>query len=240
MADYQRKPVADLEYKLIEDRARVVAELSPAIPEHLLVDVPGFSESVASTLAAHVEAAVEGLIINGDPAAPSPKDDFAGIMGTSGVLAQPFATDAITTIRRAMTQLQLQGVAGPFLAVIHPTDWEQIELVKTDQHYELSDPGTGGRSLPVDSARQQVWGAGVALSTRMVPDKAIIGRFQLDSIRLRPRERATLRWSDAIYRDATDTIVASGFETNTTVARAEMRVGVEIRKPWAFVVASLA
>ncbi len=100
-ADYTSKPVADYQYVLVEDRARVVAELAPPIPERLLQDVPGFADSVTSSLLADVTAAIEGLVISGDVDNAAPKDDFNGILNTSGVLAQAFATDVLSTIRKS-------------------------------------------------------------------------------------------------------------------------------------------
>ena len=217
----------------------MVAELAPPIPERLLQDVPGFAESISSSLAADVSAAIEGLVITGNQANPAPKDDFNGIMATSGVLTQAFATDPLTTIRKPITALQVKGVAGPFVVVLAPGDYEGMELTKAADHYVLSDPGTGGRSLPVDSSRQTLWGYPVALSVRMPTGNAIVGRFQADAIRLRPRETARLVWFPSLVRDAGGVIQGSGHEYNTTQPRLESRVGLELRKPWSFVVADL-
>ncbi len=66
---------------------------------------------------------IEDMILEG-----SGTPQFAGIAGTTGILTQAFATDLLTTSRKAITNLKTNGNEKPTAFVLSPSDWEGLEL----------------------------------------------------------------------------------------------------------------
>jgi capsid protein len=154
------------------------------------VDVYGRLSTPALTpgMTAGVQQAIEDLVVAGDATAASPRDNFDGILNTTGAGATAFAADLLTTARKGLTSLQQLHLKPPFVDVMNAATWEQFELLTGANQFLLSDPGTGGRSLPVDASRQSLWGNAVALAESVPAGQAILGSWNSDSIRLRPRE----------------------------------------------------
>ena len=55
---------------------------------------------------------------------------LADINGTSGIQTQSYATSPLTTLRKGLTKLEVAGYS-PAALVLHPTDWEGVELALT-------------------------------------------------------------------------------------------------------------
>jgi HK97 family phage major capsid protein len=230
------KPESDYTVALVTDRVRTFAHLSPEIPVQLLSDVDALASFIESTMIAGLDIAVEDAVVAGDEDTPSPVDDFDGILNAAGVGAQAWDTDALVSLRRAKGQLEALRLPGPFTAVLTSADWQALELLKDDERYTLADPGTAGRNTPVDSARMSVWGMRVVLSEGLDAGEAIVGQFTAEDIRLRVRETATIAVSEAMP----DGEGVPGFARNMVTYRAEMRAGLELRRPSSFVVVDVS
>jgi HK97 family phage major capsid protein len=231
------KPTSPYGLEKISDRVRVIAHLSELIDNSLIADVDELEAFLGDVMAFGVLEALEDMLLTGDEDTPSPADDFDGILELSGTQGQAFTTNALTTARKAVTKLEVVNLSGPFAWVMSPARWEAFELEKDDEVYVLGDPGsgaTGGRTLPVDTARRRLWGHPVAINNAIDDDTAVLGDWSPSSVRVREREAVTLTWTEAVADEE-----GTGFETNRRVWRAEGRYGVEWRRPWAFVVAEL-
>ena len=236
------KPESDYALEKVSDRARTVAHLSPPIDNATLADVPDVLDYLDGALRAGVETALETAIVNGDSSTPG-LDDFDGILNTSGTQAQAFDTDLLRTCRLALRTLQAGGLRGRLTFVMNAGTWAGFELLTTTTPFALGDPGTAGRNVPVDGARQSLWGQRVVLSEAIDDDLTILGDFGPDAIRVREREGVLIEWSDANQHPIVSDpggATASGFQTNRKVFRAEGRYGLELRRPWAFVITDLA
>jgi HK97 family phage major capsid protein len=225
------KPTSVYGIEKISDTVKTIAHLSEMIDNTLLADVDELELFLGDVMAVGVLEALEDMLIN----AVGGRDDFDGVLELSGTQAQAFTTDALTTARKAVTKLEVAHITGALAWVLSPARWEAFELEKDAETYVLGDPGTAGRTLPVDTARRRLWGHPVVLNTELEDDTAILGDWSPSSVRVREREGVTLTWSDAVADE-----VGTGFETNRKVWRAEGRFGAEWRRPYAFVIADLA
>jgi len=61
-------------------------------------------------------------------------EDFTGLMHTTGILTQPYASDLFTTTRKARTNLRLNGRVIPNAWLINPLDFETIELLQDNEN----------------------------------------------------------------------------------------------------------
>jgi HK97 family phage major capsid protein len=79
---------------------------------------------VADELIYGLRRAVEAQVVAGSGSGAN----MTGILSTSGIVVQAFATNALTTVRKAITTLEANGYT-PGVIALHATDWETIELL---------------------------------------------------------------------------------------------------------------
>ncbi len=94
------------------------------VTKRALADAKQLRGIINQELRADVMDELENQILTGNGTSPQ----FAGIAGTVGILTQAFATDIITTARKAITNLAVNGLDTPTGFVLHPQDWEAVEL----------------------------------------------------------------------------------------------------------------
>lgn len=91
---------------------------------------------------AALDQALENQVIHGDGTG----ENLTGLLNTSWIITQAFATDALTSIRKAMTSLKLYGIR-PTALVLNPVDAEALDLLRDSGptgEYLLGDPAGGG------------------------------------------------------------------------------------------------
>lgn len=93
------KPTSVMSVAGVDNRLRVVAHLSEQIPRYLLGDNADLERFVRDELVWGLQRAVEAEVISGDGTG----EHFTGILNTSGLVVQAFATNALTSVRKAMT-----------------------------------------------------------------------------------------------------------------------------------------
>lgn len=147
------------------DRAlKVIAHLSDPVDKYLVSDVSSVAEFLSHEMQYGLNLAVEAEALNGD----GTDSHLHGIMTQSGVLIQEHVTDAITTARQALLQLEVQGFA-PRAIVVRPEVWAAIELAQTS--------GSGEYVLtnsPVDRAEARLWGCQVVQSTALAEGDGLV------------------------------------------------------------------
>ncbi|MEX0666333.1 MAG: phage major capsid protein [Acidimicrobiia bacterium] len=230
------KPTSDVELEKVDDTVRTIATLSTPVHRRLLADASEVGQFLDGVLFDAVVRELERLVVEGDSGIAG-LDEFDGLKTLSGTSSQEFATDILTTTRKALTALQVLRLTGPFLFLMSPAQWEEFELLKSDESFVLGDAGGTGQRLPVDRARQALWGTSVAITDVLDDGEAILGDFSPSSIRVRERELSNITWSEGTLMPIegdTSSATATGFETNRIVFRCESRVGIEIRRPHAF------
>lgn len=224
------KPTSTYSVEKVEDRVRTIAHLSEPINRATIADVELLSAYLEGALRDGVMLELEDQVLNGDGATTGVLDDLVGILNTEGIQAQPFVTDRLVTARKAVTVLEDENLdpAG-FAWAMSPSEWEAFELLTSESHFLLSDPGTAGSSLPIDRARRMLWGYKVVTSGAMGAGEALLGDFA-GSVAIREREDVRIDWSEAVTIDG-----ATAFERNQVVFRAEGRWGLAVMRPSAFV-----
>ncbi|WP_375003718.1 phage major capsid protein [Aeromicrobium sp. CTD01-1L150] len=217
VADNATKPTSVFTFEEIEDRARVIAHLSEPFPIRYATDHTSMVQVLESQMEAGIFEALEDQIVNGDGTG----ENFTGLLNTSGISQVPYATDAITTLRKARTAQELKGERVTAVAM-HPSDIEALDLLR-------EDGSTGGFLLDTD-AYERIFGKGVTgVPSVAVPvGQAIAGDWS--TVRLRIREAA----STLAATQAGDL-----FDKNQMKLRTEGRYGFQAFRPQALAVVDL-
>lgn len=217
VADGALKPTSLYTFEEVEDRYRVIAHLSEPIPQRFFYDDGTLGDFLASEMAGGLEQAIEYQALFGDGTG----ENLTGILSTSGIKLQTFVTDPITTSRKALTQLQADGVT-PSAWAINPADAETFDL--------LREGATSGQYLlggPAGDASKVLWTIPTALSMAIPVGTALLADWSQG--KLLPRQEATLH------------VDTSGelFDKNQVKFRVEGRYGLVVKRPGAFVKVSL-
>ena len=197
----------------VENRLRVVAHISEPIDHYLLGDNVNLERFVTDELVFGLRRAVEAEVLTGSGSG----EHFTGILETSGLVVQAFATNALTTVRKAITTLEASGYT-PGVIVLHATDWEAIELLTA------TSGATDVRGVPVDPVTRRLWGVPVVLNQGLGDDVGLVigdGAVTLDH-----DGKVEVKWSDAVSDD---------FSKNQVRCRVEGRFGVSVNQPGAVV-----
>lgn len=223
--DNALKPTSVFTTTMVEDRARVIAHLSEPAPRRLLDDVEGLGVWLSSELAEGVLDALERQIIRGD----GDGENMTGILAIAGTTQVAFATDAPTTLRKALTTMQIAGQT-PNAVVLHPTDAEGIDLTRW---------GTSGGFLTGGFAHDNGSGFGTSanifggpeiqrvISPSVPAGQAVLGDWE--QVRLYVREAVNVQVDMA----------GELFTHNQFIARGEGRFGVGVLRPSSFAIVDL-
>jgi HK97 family phage major capsid protein len=208
------KPTSVFTLTRIEDRLKVVAHLSEAIPEYWLSDAAALEQFVNGEMVTGLAEAVAAQAISGDGTG----ENLQGFAAASGIQTVAFTTDAIGTVRRGIGALETLGLA-PALIVMNPTDWLAMELTRTDG-------ATGGYLLngqqggaPLDRVRRQLWSVPVALSTGVTAGTAYV--ISEDSLVLFHDGQVSVKWG----------VIGDDFGRNQVRCRAEGRFQMGVTRP---------
>jgi HK97 family phage major capsid protein len=220
--DGQLKPTSVYTVEAVQDHCRVLAHLSEPTPNRIWADHSNLQSWLTSEMFGGLADALEAQIVAGDGSG----ENFDGILSVSGTTAVPFATDVPTTLRSAVTALQLIGEV-PNAWVMHPSDAQAIDLLRW---------GTAGGLLTEGYAG----GGGEGTSSNIFG--STLQRVVCKSI---PPGTAVLAdWSKmALYeRESANLAIDVGgdlFARNQFICRAEMRAVSAVLRPSAFAVVDL-
>lgn len=159
------KPLSTLTTTTAEAKAYTYAD-GMEITNQELTDDGIMSSLINSTLTENLEILTEDILLNG----AGTVDEPAGILATTGVLQQAFATDVPTTLRKAITKLLTTSGATIRGVLLNPADDEAFDLLKD----------TTGRYLgfgPFGTGPGTVWGFERIVSQSIAVGQAIIGDF---------------------------------------------------------------
>lgn len=160
------KPISDLDTRMADAKAHTYADGIEATTQELNDD-GALASLINGILAQNLRDEIERIILAGDDAAEEPN----GILNTTGVLQQAFATDMVTTIRKAKTLLRETSQTVPQAILFNPEDAEAIDLLKDgNQRYYGNGPfGTGPET---------VWGVPRIESSAIPVGQALMGDFR--------------------------------------------------------------
>lgn len=210
------KPTSTMGTNLATAHAYTYAD-GYTVTNQMLADAPALASYLNSQLKYGVNAVVEDKILNGSGSGGNP----TGILATSGVQAQAFDTDMITTMRKAITKLTKIG--APITAVlVSPEDDEAFDLLKdADGRYYGAGPWASGPGT--------IWGRQRVVSQRLTQGTAILGNFK--TVSLMDREGLSV----LAFNQHKDYAAR-----NLVYVRAELRAAQAVFKPAELVVADLA
>jgi HK97 family phage major capsid protein len=213
------KPISQYGLEPATWQIATIAHLSEPIKLQWLDDYPALEQFLGQELAYGVEEAVADFILNGGTAEDG--STVSGMLNTTGVVQTPFTTNRLLTLRRAIGELDVQGVTATGI-ILNPSDWESIETLTT-ANGEFLLP-----LAPQNSVDRRLWNTPVTLAAGMPAGEAIIG--DLSTVSLLYRNSQRIEWNPYMTE-----IGSSGaleprdlFRRNEVVFRAEIRVGLEI------------
>lgn len=210
------KPLTTLTTGVAQAAAHVVAD-GVKVTNQELADDGILASLLDSILTRNLWLKVEDLVLNGTGV-----NEPRGILNTTGVLAQAFADDIPTTIRKAITVLRETSDTEATAVILSPEDDEALDLLKdgNDRFY-----GNGPFGIGPDT----IWGLPRFVSSKVATGKAILGDF--GTVQLLERQGLTVEAFNQNEDDA---------RHNLTYIRAEVREMLLIREPAKLLVATLA
>ncbi len=209
------KPESDMTFELVTSPVRTIATVITA-SRQILDDSSQLESHINQRLAYAVGLAEERQVLYGTGIAPN----LQGVMThpRRQQYTQVAADSKIDAIRKGMTLGRIAEYPIDGL-VIHPSDWESIELTKdADGRYIfISAPSEGGAGT--------FWRLRVVDSTAIQPGTALVGAFGMGGS-IFDRQTASVRISESH---------ADYFQRNLVLLRGESRLTVCWYRPEAFV-----
>lgn len=164
IAEGELKPLSDVTTAKAEAKAHTYAD-GFDVTNQTLADDGALAAFMQQRIAWHVRNKVEDVLINGDVAS-----NVKGILNTTGVQAQAFTTDVITTIANAMQKVEARQVA-PQAIVMNPADAWALSLTKeANVGYVLGNPLQ-------QSLNPSPFGVRLVKSNRVAAGTALVGNF---------------------------------------------------------------
>lgn len=215
VAEGDTKPESSLEFTLHTAPVRTIAHWVQA-SKQVLEDIPQLESYIDTRLRYGLALVEEEQLLSGDGTG----HNLLGLIpqATPFDLARRKVGDTrMDIVRRAMTQLRISEYQ-PDAIVMHPTDWEDIELTKNNfGQYIRANPGS---LLPAT-----LWGLPVLDSTSLAPGEFMVGAFGM----------AAQIWdrSDATVEISTED--RDNFIKNMVTIRAEERLALVVYRPESFI-----
>ena len=218
---FESKPQSGLTFSSQQSTVRTIAHWEAA-HRNVLADEPQLRGIIDNELLYGIRLAEDAQILAGTGTG----EDLLGILNTPGIqtynwssgATSPVADTKADALRRAAT-LAFLAYYEPTGIVLHPNDWEDIELTKNTQ---------GDYLLAVSIAlggEPRVWRMPVIDSPAIEEGTALLGSFGIGA-QLYDREAANIRVAEQ-HSDF--------FIRNAVVILAEERVGLVTKRPESFV-----
>jgi HK97 family phage major capsid protein len=190
-----------------------------AAHRNVLADEPQLRSIIDNELLYGLRLQEDAQILTGDGVG----ENLTGILETSGIQTYNWSAGLVgdnkaDAIRRAAT-LSFLAYYEPTGVVLHPNDWEDIELSKDDngQYLVAVSVAMGGEP--------KLWRIPVVDTPAMTEGTALVGAFGTGA-QLYDREQASIRISEQH---------ADFFVRNAIVVLAEQRLALAVKRPEAFV-----
>jgi hypothetical protein len=212
------KPKSQLQFEPAQAPVRTIAHWEAA-HRNVIADEPQLQATINNELLYGLALAEDDQILNGDGTV----ENLLGILRTPGIqtYTQEATDQKSDALRRAATLSMLANFPGTGY-VMHPFDWEDVELQKTVS-------GGDGQYMLVTNiavgAQAQVWRQPVVETPAMTEGKFLTGAFGLGA-QLYDRQQANIRIAEQH---------ADFFVRNAVVILAEERLALAVKRPESFV-----
>lgn len=227
VAEGAAKPQSNVTFESVADTIKKIAVWMP-VTDEALDDVPQLYSYIQELLRYDLKLAEEGQILKGDGSGNN----------LNGLMTQATAFDtalsktgdtAIDTIRRAIYQVRKQSKRGADAVVMTELDWMNIELQKDGENRYLF-ANLQGLVMPV------LWGRPVVASDSMDEGDGSTtgGEFLTGSFAQGARIYDRMAYTFKVG------MINDDFVKNQRVLLVEERLGLAVRRPYAFVKGAFA
>jgi HK97 family phage major capsid protein len=207
------KPESGLALAKVTTTVKTIAHWMPAT-KRALSDAAQIRTLIDAFLLYGLEEELEDQMVQGD----NTGENFEGIGTVSGVQAQAWDTDLLTTLRKARTKVRTVGRSFANAYLFNPADLETLDLLQDNEgRYYFGGPTASGSANPL-------WGVGVVETEAVPAGTGYVGDFR--KAVLWDREQATVQVTDS-HLDF--------FVRNLVAILAEMRAAFGVLQPSAFV-----
>jgi HK97 family phage major capsid protein len=227
VAEGAAKPSSDVTFEQKTDNVRKIAVWMP-VTDEALDDIPQLYSYIQELLRYDLKLKEEGQILKGDGAGNNLNGIMTQASAFNGALSQTGDT-AIDTVRRSIYQVRKQSQRAADAVVMTDLDWMNIELLKdADNRYLFANlqglvtPILWGRPVVVSDSMDE--GTPAAGNTEATGGEFLVGSFA-QGARLYDRMVFTVKvgW------------INDDFVKNQRVVLVEERLGLAVRRPYAFV-----
>ena len=218
---FAAKPQSSFTFVGEQAPVRTIAHWEAA-HRNVLADEPQLRAIIDNELMYGLRLQEDAQILAGDGTG----ENLTGVLSTSGIQTYDWSDGALTpvpdtkadAIRRAAT-LSFLAYYEPTGVVLHPNDWEDIELTKDSngQYLVAVSVAMGGEP--------KLWRIPVVETPAIAEGTALVGAFGTGA-QLYDREQANIRISEQH---------ADFFVRNAIVVLAEQRLALAVKRPEAFV-----
>lgn len=208
------KPEGSITFEKVTATVKTIAEWVPATKRGL-ADASQLRGLIDDELRADLAEEEEDQILNGSGSG----ENLTGILNTSGIQTQAWATDLFTTIRKAKTKTSTVGRVRANGIALNPEDAERLDLAKGTSNDQFYGPG------PFAAAGiRTVWGLPIVETEAIAAGVGLVGDFT--KAVLWDREQASITATDSH---------ADFFIRNLVAVLGEERVAFGVTRPKAFV-----
>lgn len=198
------------------ERSSPVEKVTDSLPvtDEQLEDVALIESYINGRLTFGLRQRLDRQCLLGDGSSPN----LRGILNTSGIQTRAKGADeAMDALYKAMTDIRVTGRAIPTHHNIHPLDWQDIRLKKTNDGIYIF-------GSPVEAGPIRLWGLPVIENDALTEGTALVGSFEPS-------------WIMLVERRGVDVQVGykgDQFVQGRRTIRADMRAALVVMRPAAF------
>ena len=230
--DNAQKPKSDITFVDDEDRYRVYATITDPIPKRYLDDYRELTEILQKQLGEGLQEQLENDILNGTGVVipevvtggvvtTQGEDPVKGILQTSGIQAQAYATSVLNTLSAARYKLE-DSHHTPNAWIMNSADYRALEMMREDGATGALMFGSGRSDIEAILGDYPI-----VTSSLMTAGSALLGDFT--------KTELVIREDDHIDVDGSGTL----FDRNQVKFREEGRYGFAVLKPSSFITVDL-
>lgn len=154
-----------------------VATFIPVTDEQM-EDVDGIQSYIDQRLGTMLAQRIDSQLLVGDGTPPN----IRGVNNAANIQTQALGADVTPdAIYKAMTLVRVTGRANPSGIIMHPTDWQDIKLLR-------SSDGIYIWGNPADNNPDRIWGVNVVITDAQTLNTAIVGDFANYSLLVQRRD----------------------------------------------------
>ena len=170
--------------------------ISLPVTDEQLEDEPQVRSYLNMRLPFLVRRRLDTAILTGTGVAPI----LLGLNNLTGVLTQALAGDNVPdAVYKAMVQIRVTGRAMPNHVYVHPTDWQGVRLLRSDDgHYIWGDPSVAGP--------MSLWGVPVVETDAQTITTALVGDTNFSQLFMRRNVTVEIGLDTADFTNGIQTI----------------------------------